>query len=172
MSFVLHCTKKLLDRIKPSVVVSNGASTTYLGNWYATAFFWKPQVALLVNERTLLPVLMPLAPASGLADRFRGHLAAVLSAHFVPQSLIESELLQMNDVQYAKTTNRSLVGMLNQFTYLAEGYHGHLDNNDLMAISMRLSETPCSPLYKSAVSPDRELRLLVNDWAESRGGSN
>lgn len=172
MSFVLHCTKKLLDRIKPSVLASEGTSTTYLGNWYATAIFWKPQVALLVNERTLLPVLMPLAPASGLADRFRGHLAAVLSAHTVPQSFMESELLKMNEVQYAKTTNRSLIGMLNQFTYLAEGCHGYLESNDLMAISMRLSETPCSPLYKSAVSPDRELKLLMSNWTQSHGHVN
>ncbi len=25
---------------------------TVLGNWYATELFWKPQVALLVNENT------------------------------------------------------------------------------------------------------------------------
>jgi hypothetical protein len=31
-----------------------------LGSWYATVLLWKPQVALLVNEKTLLPVLMPL----------------------------------------------------------------------------------------------------------------
>jgi hypothetical protein len=68
-----------------------------LGSWYATVLLWKPQVALLVNEKTLLPVLMPLAPAK-----------------------------------------------------------------DLLALSLRLSETPCSPLYKGAVSPDRELRRLVS----------
>jgi len=48
--------------------------TTYLGNWYVTALFWKPQVALLVNERTLLPVLMPLAPAAELAQPVPEHL--------------------------------------------------------------------------------------------------
>jgi hypothetical protein len=34
------------------------------------ALFWKPQVVLLVNEKTLLPVLMPLAPARNLMARF------------------------------------------------------------------------------------------------------
>ena len=61
--YSLHCTKKLLDRIKPPIVAPVAAPTTALGNWYATALFWKPQLALLVNQRTLLPVLMPLAPA-------------------------------------------------------------------------------------------------------------
>ena len=37
-----------------------GQITTVLGDWYAIAWFWKPQLALLVNERAFLPVVMPL----------------------------------------------------------------------------------------------------------------
>jgi hypothetical protein len=62
--YTLHCTKKLLDRFKSAVVASLSPATASLGNWYAAALFWKPQVALLVNERTLLPALMPLACVS------------------------------------------------------------------------------------------------------------
>jgi len=161
MSFVIHCTKRLLDRIKPSTTLFDGSSGTLLGNWYATALFWRPQVALLVNEKTLLPVLMPLAPATDLATRFPVHLADVLAAHGVPQRFIDHELAQMNEVQYAKTSNRSVVGIMNQFSFLAEGYREYLETIDLLMLSIRLAETPCSPLYKSAVSPDRELRLFV-----------
>jgi hypothetical protein len=162
MSFVIRCTKRLLERIKPAAIAAGGAlGTTLLGNWYATALFWKPQVALLVNEKTLLPVLMPLAPATDLATRFPEHLAGVLVAHGMPQQFIDHELAQMNEVQYAKTSNRSVVGIMNQFSYLAEGYREYLETKDLLALSLRLSETPCSPLYKSAVSPDRELKVLV-----------
>jgi len=47
-------------------------STTLLGDWYATYLPWRPrQVALLVSERTLLPLLIPLAPASTLLNRPR-----------------------------------------------------------------------------------------------------
>lgn len=162
MSHVIHCTKKLLERIKPPTVAAGGTlGTTLLGNWYATALFWKPQVALLVNEKTLLPVLMPLAPATDLATRFPIHLADVLAAHGVPQQFIDNELGQMKDVQYAKTSNRSVVGIMNQFSFLAEGYREYLETIDLLVLSIRLADTPCSPLYKSAVSPDRELRLFV-----------
>ena len=138
------------------------ASSTILGNWYATALFWKPQVALLVNERTLLPVLMPLAPATDLATRFPNYLDSVLAAHGMQQQFIEQELAQMTAVQYAKTSNRSVVGTMNQFSYLAEGYRDYLETNELLALSIKLSETPCSPLYKGAVSPDRELERLVS----------
>ncbi len=109
--FHLHCTKKLLDRIKPEIVAP-GQSDTALGNWYATVLFWKPQVALLVSERTLLPVLMPLAPAATLARRFPGQLALVLKEHGVPPEFIAQEVWRMDTVQYAKTANRSVVGIL------------------------------------------------------------
>lgn len=160
--FSLCVTKKLLGRIKPATVASDTTSSTHLGSWYATALFWKPQVALLVNEKTLLPVLMPLTPATDLATRFPLHLADVLAAHGVPQQFIDHELAQMTEVQYAKTSNRSVVGIMNQFSYLAEGYREYLETKDLLALSLRLSETPCSPLYKSAVSPDRELKRLAS----------
>ena len=165
MTFTIHCTKKLLDRVKQPVNAEQTAPTTYLGNWYATTLFWKPQVALLVNELTLLPVLMPLAPAAELAQRFPEHLASVLLAHGAPHALIEHELPAMLDFQYAKTANRSLIGMSNQFTYLAEGYRNYVQTTDLRWLSMKLSETPCSPLYKKEISPDRELRRLIEtEW--------
>lgn len=165
MSYTIHCTKKLLDRVKLPVSAVPTKTTTYLGNWYATALFWKPQVALLVNERTLLPVLMPLAPAAELAERFPEHLSSVLLAHGAPHALIVHELAAMQNYHCSKTANRSLVGMLNQFTYLVEGYRDCNQTTDLRWLSIRLSETPCSPLYKGAISPDRELRRLVEaEW--------
>jgi len=166
MSYALHCTKKLLDRIKPSAFAGDIASSTVLGNWYATVLFWKPQVALLVCEKTLLPVLMPLAPATDLAARFPKHLESVLVAHGVPASFMEHELSQMREVQYAKTSNRSVVGVMNQFSFLAEVYREHFHAGNLLALSIELSETPCSPLYKGAISPDRELKRVVDGWGK------
>ncbi|MGI9023345.1 MAG: DUF6933 domain-containing protein, partial [Acidimicrobiales bacterium] len=66
---VVRGTKKLRDRVKGAPVVVGDASTTALGDWFATALFWRPQVALLVNSRTLFPVFMELAPAATLLDR-------------------------------------------------------------------------------------------------------
>jgi len=79
--FTIHATKKLLDRVPQPVMPAVSEPTTALGNWYATALFWKPQVGLLVNERTLLPVLMPLAPAATLMARFPESLRQTLDAH-------------------------------------------------------------------------------------------
>ncbi len=47
--------------------------TTALGNRYSTMLLWKPQMALFVNEATLMPVLLPLAPAKSLATLVASH---------------------------------------------------------------------------------------------------
>ncbi len=160
--FNLYCTKKLLDRVKPSTSIEGaGQSTTVLGDWYATAWFWKPQLALLVNERTLLPVVMPLAPAASLAELFPAALAQVLLALDIGQDFVKSELEKMGQVAYCKTVNRSVVGIMNQFTYHAEGYRDHFGMVDPLALSLKLAGTPCSPLYKGAVCPDLAVRQLV-----------
>jgi hypothetical protein len=132
--FSLHCTKKLLDRIKPELEAPR-AGTTRLGNWYATALFWKPQMALVVNERTLLPVLLPLAPAATLAERFPIALREVLQALHTPAEFIESEISGMSEVVYAKTANRSVLGVMNEFVFLAEGYRDQDGSIDPVALS-------------------------------------
>ncbi len=159
--YSLHCTRKLLDRIKPTIAASLPPPTTALGNWYATALFWKPQLVLLVNERTLLPVLMLLAPASTLAARFPDELAAVLSRNGASQAFIERELAAMADVAFAKTANRSVVGTMNEFSFLAEGYREYLESSDLMTLSKRLADTPCSPIKYN--SPARLIQEVLGD---------
>lgn len=164
--FTLHCTKKLIDRIKPEISQPT-ESETLLGNWYAAPIFWKPQVVVLVSERTLLPVLMPLAPVATLARRFPAQLALALKEHGMRGDFIAQEVWRMGEVLYAKTANRSVVGILNEFSKQAEFWlaayaYEKGDDEDLLAISVKLAETPCGPLYKGPISPDRALHELVN----------
>jgi hypothetical protein len=161
---IVRATKKLLDRIGPPNLGEGEQSTTLTGQWYATAIFWKPQVALFVSEQVLLPVLMPLAPAATLLARFPQQAAPVLTAHGTPQAVIDEELRQMRDQRLAKTANRSVVGIMNEFTFLASAYRGHTPTPDLLALAIRLAATPCGPLYSKHVSPDRELAALLRSF--------
>lgn len=161
--FTIHATKKLLDRVKQPAVDPVEPSSE-LGNWYATALFWKPQVALLFNERTLFPVFMPLAPATTLARRFPDELRRVLDAHGVDPRFVDQEIRSMGDGHYAKTASRSLLGVMNEFTFLGNVHReDHGADDDLVALSVRLAETPMSPLYKRHFSPDHELKALVDE---------
>jgi hypothetical protein len=161
--FTIHATKKLRDRVKPPLVDAVEEPTTGLGNWYATALFWKPQVALFVNEATLLPVLVPLAPAKNLAERFPSHLEAVLNALGTDPRFVAAEVAATVGANWAKTANRSVVGIMNEFTFLAEADQAQPDRRDLVPLAVWLAGTPCSPLYKSHSFPDRELAALVAD---------
>ncbi|HXZ74233.1 MAG TPA: hypothetical protein VEH31_25635 [Streptosporangiaceae bacterium] len=162
---IVRATKKLLDRIGPPNLGEAEQSTTLMGQWYATALFWKPQVAMFVNEPTVLPVLMPLAPAGTLLARFPQQLAAVLAAHGTPDAVIDEEQRQMRDRRLAKTANRSVVGIMNEFTYLAQAYRSDTTAPDLLAVAMGLATTPCGPLYSKHISPDRELAALLRSFA-------
>lgn len=158
--FTLYCTKKLLDRMGHPVEMPVAAATR-LGNWYATALFWKPQMALLVNERTLLPVMLPLAPSATLAQRFPAALRGVLRALDLPTEFIEAEIEGMKEVVYAKTSNRSVVGMMNEFTFLAEAFRDRGGFVEPLVLSLKLAAVPCGPLTKGSVFPDRAVRELV-----------
>lgn len=158
--FTLYCTAKLRDRLKRPLATTKRPSTTVLGDWYATVLFCKPQLALLVNERTLMPILLPLAPASTLAERLGPAVAALLHTYGIALPLIERELAAMTDVDIAKTRNRRVVGTMNEFGFEADAHREHLGSTDLAGLSMRLAETPCGAI--GYTSPHRLMLDLVS----------
>jgi hypothetical protein len=154
---IVRATQKLRQRIGPATLRDGEQSTTLLGEWYATALPWRPRVALLVNEATLLPVLMPLAPATTMLDRVGGHVAAVLAAHGTPDVIIQTEVQRMSDRRVAATANRSVVGVMNEFTLLAGHDRAHRPTASLLDLAVRLAATPCGPLYRTHITPERAL---------------
>lgn len=160
--FVVHGTRKFLNRADATAAAPSESSTTKLGAWYATVLFWKPQVALFVNERTFLPVFVPLAPATEMGDRFPVELRRVLDAHGLDRRFVDGEIGSMGVGRFAKTVSRSVLGVMNEFAFLGRVHRERRgEDTDLVALSVRLSETPTGPLYKRDVSPDRELQALV-----------
>jgi hypothetical protein len=106
--FAVHATRKVLDRCG-GVSSDVRPTSTALGDWYATALFWRPQVALFVNEATRLPVLVRLAPAATLVERFRDQLGSVLRLHGIDPRFVAGELGEMDAFRFAKTENRSVL---------------------------------------------------------------
>ncbi len=117
-----------------------------------------------MNERTLLPVFVPLAPASSLMERFPGQLALVLRALNMRRTVISEEIGLMGEGSYAKTAGRSLLGSMNDFDRLAGYFRADHGADDLIALSARMAETPCGPLFKSYSSPDRAVLALFGKW--------
>ena len=160
--FTIHATRKLLTRVKARPVDPVEA-TTVMGNWYAKLVPGRPPTAIFVNETTLVPVLVPVAPAATLASRFVEQLAAVLHALDAPGEFVDSEVAAMGDWVWSTTRNRSVVGSMNDFVFLAQHHRAAtIGDVDLVELSARLAGTPCSPLDRGHGFPDRALAALID----------
>jgi len=157
---VIHGTKEFRERVRGLVATSDDSDTTHLGPWYATVLFWKPQVALFVNEATLLPVLMPLAPAATITARFPAALASLLAMHGVDSPFVDAETRMMSDTRIDKTASRSVLGSMNEFAFLAEA-RPPLERADLLSISVELAGTPCGRKGQGYTFPDRALHARI-----------
>ena len=60
-----------------------------------------------------------------------------------------------SEVSVAKTADRSVIGTMNEFAFLAEVYRERVETTDLLALSVRLADTPCS-----AIGQDSPARLI------------
>jgi len=159
--YVVHGTRKFLERVGAPARAEAADPTTVLGDWYATVLVWNRQVGLFVNESTLLPVLLPFAPAATVVVRFQTALATVLRRHGIGEAFIEAECEAMADHRLATTRNRSVVGMMTEFSFLASAYAESEDAVDLVDLSLWLARTPCGALYSRHGSPDRELAAHI-----------
>jgi hypothetical protein len=83
----------------------------------------------------------------------------VLSAY---GNAIREELQAMTDIVFARTTNRSILGTMNDFDRMLDAAPGQ----SLTSAALELAEAPCGPIAME--SPDRATRkLFANpdlDW--------
>ncbi len=147
--FTVRGTKKFLDRVGLPMA-EPPSSTTVLGDWYANVLLWRPQVAVFVYATTFVPVLTPLAPASGAVARFPAAMAEVIGALGVDPRFVESESTGMSSVVLAKTASRQVPGVMNEFTFMAEHTisTGRSDPADLLGLSVWLANTIVGPISK------------------------
>lgn len=145
--FTVRGTKKFLDRVGRADP-DPPASSTVLGDWYANVLFWRPQVALFVNAATFVPVLTPLAPAAGVVDRFPTEVAEVFSALGIDPRFVAAEASEMQSAVLAKTASRQVLGVMNEFTFMAEHTisTGRSDPADLVGLSLWLAKTIVGPV--------------------------
>ena len=144
--FVLRCTKKLLGRL-PLRSGSEGddrASDTRLGDWTANLFFiGRQQLVLGVNNKTLLPVLLPIAPNKTFIPRFVEAAGEMLMALGIDRKAVLAEMAAMGKCIVAATNDRRVLGTINDFGRMLEVY---LDGRPIVEVALHLAEAPCGPL--------------------------
>ena len=145
----LHCTRKLLDRIGEPTA-ERTPPTTRLGDWYANLLFTRPeQLVIALSERTLLPVIVPAAPAPTLVPRIVAALGEVLPRLGISDDEIHAEQSEMAEVVIGKTASRRVLGVMNEFAFMMQ----HADEGSLLDVSVWLSHVIVSGTF-----PDQATR--------------
>jgi len=145
---VLRCTQKLLQRLKQADDLPAVESTTRLGDWYGNVLqIGRRQMLLFISERSRLPVIIPIRDAKQLPTVFPEAVCEMLAIVGVPAASIAAERSRMLDVAFGRTRNRSLLGTMNDFAFMAQCGHAKRPEPESPEALMRfLAQTPILPL--------------------------
>lgn len=145
---VLRCTQKLLQRLKQVGDLPPVESTTRLGDWYGNILqIGRRQMLLFISERSRLPVIIPIGEAKKLAVVFPEAVCEMLTVVGVPSMDIAAERLRMRELAFGRTRNRSLLGTMNDYGFMAKFTDARRSETESPEELMRfLARTPILPL--------------------------
>ena len=160
---VLRCTQKLLVRLKKVGDLPTVESTARLGDWYGNILrIGRRQHLLFISERSRLPVVIPIRETKRLGTVFPDVVCEMLANVGVTTADIGEERLRMSDLAFGRTRNRSLLGTLNDFVFMAHSVDAQRTEPESPEELMRfLSQTPILPL--DGASPIELTRALFQD---------
>jgi hypothetical protein len=100
-------------------------------------------VVLAVSGVTLLPVLVPAAPYKTMIARFAVGAGRVLRILKIEEAKVVAEEHAMRDCVVTTTNDRRVLGSINDFAWMTDGYVA--DAESLHEVALKLAESPCSP---------------------------
>lgn len=140
----INCTKKLAGRIPFPLVDHLPPTSNVLGAWCANIFnVGRTPLIIVTNEKTLLSVLLPFKEIRTFHGRFLDSLEVLLHSIALSSGQIQTELENMQIVQYTDRTNRSVLASMNDFVI---NVRAHEPGHTLDEVSFNLSGIPCGPL--------------------------
>jgi len=145
---VLRCTQKLLARLKQAENLPAVESTTRLGDWSGNIIqLGRRQHLLFISERSRLPVVIPIREGKRLTEVFPDAVCEVLGNVGVAAAHIADERARMSEIAFGRTRNRSLLGTLNDFAFMAQVGSARRPEPETPEELMRfLAQTPILPL--------------------------
>jgi Domain of unknown function (DUF6933) len=164
---VIHCTQKFLkDLGNPPLAGMEDADTGDLTSWYANLLrINRRKCVMFTNEKTLYSFLVPNMVKEHFKEFrvvFLTHLCLNLRYEGFGPDVIKMVREEHQEIRFAKTASRSVLGSMNDFADQYECYikiAGGTDNADIMVISRKVNETPMSLLKYE--SPIRTLKSLI-----------
>jgi len=158
--YTLRCTAALLHRLQAPTPTGSGsepAPTTALGDWYANLLRIEgKKCVIFTSERTLLTFLFPGLSRDAIHQLpavLRDGLSKLLESETFADDVVGRLLSEYQDLAVVPTTDRSVLGSLNELSRMAEAYVHHgggLESCDLRAINHRLNQNPMSRLQMAS----------------------
>jgi hypothetical protein len=157
----IRCTRKLYTFLEIIPVETPEPPTGTLGDWYANLVpTYAGDLIVFVNERSLVTVAIPTWEAENLVPLFFVRVENLLRMIGVSQKIIDKEISHFDQVQFARTASRSVLGSMNDIAWhyqvISEEaeYHAHLS---LSEAEYKLSQMPSGVLnyrFPSEVAKD------------------
>lgn len=159
--FTIRSTRRLLDRLKVSPVKTPETPSTRLGDWYGNLLQLDVgEYIVCVSEKTLLPVVLPVAALSNIGQALSKALVPVLTGLGIKKKLIEQERFAMAQSTFGTTASRHIVGFMNEFAFMASTRLSE-EPTPLTELSLWLAETPCRMCF-----PDQATQELFSSTVE------
>ncbi len=168
--YAIRCTQKLLRR--SSIHLGDDGpsaprTTTALGDWFAMPFnVGRHRLVLCTSERSLLTVVVARKNLPALPDRLAHAALMLLHDIGVPAWDAGRELKEMAAARFARTNSRTVLGSMNEFSFMAPWYLNDPGlSGGLAELAFRLADTPCGPL--DGERPRDVARRLLSEAAST-----
>jgi len=142
----LRCTRKLLKFLAITPVNEPIPSTGELGDWYANLVPTDASdLIVFVSEKSLVTVAIPAREAENLVSKFRARVENLLAMLGVSKESIRSEISHYQQIQFAKTASRSVLGSMNDIVWNYQFMAENRDDSGYLSLSdaeHRLSNMP------------------------------
>jgi hypothetical protein len=144
----IKCTQRLLRRLAlPSNPGPADAPRNRLGDWYANLVYARNlSVVVFVSERTLLPLVIRARGLDGLPALFEAALREMLEYNGIPLAAIDSEFRHTMPLAFGRTSNRSVLGSLNDFAYRIRYMLAAAPQSSLFDVAAYIANMPCEPI--------------------------
>ena len=164
---ILRPTRKLRTPL-PVSLDPEPQSDTALGDWYVNrVMIHRRPLLLLVNSASLLAVLTPARDVRTLPARLAEIVVQRLARLGVPRKLIDAELETMIPFHVARTSDRSVVGIMVDYAKMLPAFlePGFSDHSGLMEAEELLWDKPChaGKPAQFVVFPRRKTLELLQD---------
>ena len=159
----LQLTKKLNDKLKKDLFEINLDECNEFEDYHCNLIkYGRDNCVLITHNTTLFSFVLYGLKAKGFKDfefLLKEHIFKVLLALEFSQEQIEKVLTSMENINYAKTNSRSVLGSMNEMVYHVDEYLYR--NTDIILIHKKINEIPYKAIDYSF--PIEKFKLLLDN---------